>query len=124
IPGMMVILLSFTPLGSWFIGQVMGVQGELLQESLRVLRVMGIVAIVFPWVDYCNGLSMLARRTQLMLWSQIGNVAMTLIVLFTLSMTASHWNGMVGALAFSSGIAAELLFMVTLLRRGRSSMTS
>jgi len=117
IPGLLVLLLSFTPLGHWFVGSVMGVQGVLLEGSLSALRVMGIISFVFPWVDYCNGLCMLNKRTRLMLWSQTSNVGMTLVTLFVLIFAAPHWNGMVGALASSCGITAELIVVALLLRR-------
>jgi len=123
IPGCLVILLSFTPLGHWFIGSVMGVQGELLQGSLSVLRVMAIISLVFPWVDYCNGLCMLNKRTKLMLWSQTSNVCTTLILLIVLLFAAPHWNGVVGALASSCGITAELIIVYTLLRRSLAVQT-
>jgi len=123
IPGLLVILLSYTPLGHWFVGSVMGVQGVLLQGSLSVLRVMAIISFIFPWVDYCNGLCMLNKRTNIMLWSQTSNVATTLVMLFVLIVAAPHWNGVVGALASSCGITAELIIVYTLLRRNLAVRT-
>jgi len=124
IPGLLVLLLSYTPLGHWFVGSVMGAQGELLAGSLSVLRVMAIVSFAFPWVDYCNGLCMLNKRTKFMLWSQTSNVGMTLLALFVLIFAAPHWNGVVGGVAASCGIIAELIIVSTLLRRSLAAGTA
>jgi hypothetical protein len=150
IPGLLVLLLSYTPLGHWFVGSVMGAQGELLAGSLSVLRVMAIVSFAFPWVDYCNGLCMLNKRTKFMLWSQTSNVGMTLLALFVLIFAATkfmlwsqtsnvgmtllalfvlifaapHWNGVVGGVAASCGIIAELIIVSTLLRRSLAAGTA
>lgn len=117
LPGILVLLLAYSPLGGWFLGNLIGVRGELLTESLAVLRVMALVSIVFPWVDYCNGLCMLHKETRLMVWSQTGNVATTVLMLLILIAAAPHWNGLVGALAFSCGLVAEFVVIFLLLKR-------
>lgn len=123
IPGTAVILLSVSPLGEWLIGTVIGAQGELLRESLSVLRVMAIFAFVFPWVDYCNGLCMLERKTKIMVWSQVGHVTTVLVILILMIAVLPHWNGMIGALAFSGGLTAELIVLFLLLRKVRKDIT-
>jgi Na+-driven multidrug efflux pump len=122
IPSVLLGLLSYTPLGPWFLQHVMGVSGALLTASLETLRIFMIMTLVFPWVDFCNGLLMLWKQTKLMVWSQAANVCFTVIVLFICVWNAPGWNGMIGALAQSLGFAAELGVLVLAVRYlGRDS---
>lgn len=66
------------------------------------------MAIVFPILDYCNGLLLLRSQTKVMVFSQTTHVLVTLTVLFIASTIVPHWNGMIGSLAHSLGMAAEL----------------
>jgi len=73
--------------------------------------------LLFPWVDYGNGLVMLHKRTRYMAFSQLGNVGMTVLALVVAVTMAPSWNGHIGALAQSFGLIGELLVLVLLLRR-------
>ncbi|CAM4375835.1 multi antimicrobial extrusion protein MatE [Paenibacillus tarimensis] len=117
VPALLVALLAFTPAGPVIVGFVIGGEGQLLDESLRVLRVFVLFALVFPWVDFGNGLVMLRKQTRLMAFSQLGNVIVTVAALLVAAAAVPGWNGMVGALAQSCGLAAEGLVLLVLLRR-------
>jgi Na+-driven multidrug efflux pump len=119
IPAAAIAVLVFTPLGSWFMSTVMSVNGQLLEESLSVLRMFLLLAFVIPWVDYCNGLVLLHKKTAFMAWSQAGNVAMTILALIILIAIEPGWNGTIGALAQSFGVLAELGVLIFLLLRSR-----
>lgn len=108
IPTLLIAVLAYTPAGSWFMGNVMGVGDRLLHESLSTLRVFMLMTLIFPWLDFGNGLLMLRGQTKVMIWSQAFNVTLTLIVLFVCTASAPGWNGMIGALAQSLGMGAEL----------------
>ncbi|MBP1154749.1 MULTISPECIES: multi antimicrobial extrusion protein MatE [unclassified Paenibacillus] len=107
IPGVLLAVLSYTPAGPWFMEYVMGVNERLLHASLSTLRVFMIMTLIFPWLDYGNGLLMLHGQTKVMVWSQAANVCTTLLALFLCIALSPAWNGMIGALAQSLGIAAE-----------------
>lgn len=125
IPGVALGLLAFTPLGKWVMENLIGASGPLLTSSLSVLKVFVIMSIVFPWIDFCNGLLMLRGQTRIMVWSQGSNVAMTVIVLLLCIVFTPGWNGIVGALAQSLGMAAELavlgVFLYMMKRSARKS---
>jgi len=129
-PGLLVALLAYTPAGPWFLVHVMGVQPgtELLAESLRALRVFMIMNLVFPWLDFSNGLVMLKGQTKIMVWSQAANVLVTLTTLIVLVHAAPGWNGRIGAAAASLGFIGEISVVLAVLRassgpRSRSTRT-
>lgn len=122
IPGFLIALLSYTPLGPWFMENVMGVNERLMQASLDTLRVFMITTLVFPWLDFGNGMVMLKGETKVMVWSQAANVTVTLISLVLGVWLSPGWNGMIGALAQSLGVAAEAAVVWFVLRElGRAS---
>lgn len=119
VPAALVVLLTRTPAGKVVFGAIIGAEGQLLDASLGAMRAFTLHALVFPWVDYCNGLAMLNKKTRFMMGSQAGNLAVTIAALVALTAAAPGWNGTVGALAQSCGVAAELAVMALLIRRWR-----
>ncbi|MFE5319077.1 multi antimicrobial extrusion protein MatE [Paenibacillus sp. NPDC056579] len=116
IPGLLIALLAYTPLGPLFMQNVMGVNERLMHASLDTLRVFMITTLVFPWLDFGNGMIMLRGQTKVMVWSQAANVTVTLISLVLGVMWSPGWNGMIGALAQSLGLAAEAAVVWFVLR--------
>lgn len=117
LPTLFLGVLGYTPLGPWFLTHVMGVKEQLLAASLSTLRVFMIMTLVFPWLDYMNGMIMLKGQTKIMVWSQASNVVVTLLTLAVCIVWAPGLNGMIGSLAQSLGMGAELAFVVWALRR-------
>lgn len=116
VPPLLLAALAWTPAGTWFMGTVMGVGGELLAETRLVLNICLLYALAFPWVDFGNGLVMLRKRTRIMVRSQTGNVAVTLAVLAACVALVPEWNGRIGAAAISLGLLAELTVLAVSLR--------
>ena len=117
LPAAVIALLGWTPAGKAALGLLVGAEGQLLDASIETLRIFLLFALVFPWVDYFNGLAMLHKKTRFMMGSQTGNLAVTFLALIVLTAAAPGWNGMVGALAQSCGVAAELAVLAALIRR-------
>ncbi|TDF95842.1 multi antimicrobial extrusion protein MatE [Paenibacillus piri] len=121
-PGLLIAVAAYTPVGPWFLENVMGVNERLMHASLDTLKVFTIMSLVFPWLDFGNGLVLLRGETKLMVWSQAANVTITLITLVVCIMLSPGWNGMVGALAQSLGVAAEAAVVWSVLHAiGKSS---
>lgn len=116
IPTILIALLAYTPLGPMFLTNVMGVNEQLLHASIGTLRIFMILTIIFPWLDYCNGILMLNGQTKTMVWSQVANVLITVTTLIVCIAAAPSWNASIGALAQSLGTAAELAAVYVLLR--------
>ncbi|WP_246067262.1 multi antimicrobial extrusion protein MatE [Paenibacillus koleovorans] len=116
IPAILIGLLGYTPAGPWFMSQIMGVNERLMHESLYALRIFMLLSFIYPWVDFCNGVVLMRGQTKIMLFSMSANIAVTLVTLIACIMTVPHWNGMVGSLAQSLGLAAELGVLLTVLR--------
>lgn len=116
IPGLLLSLLSFTPAGAWVMTHPLGAKELLLEESLRALRFFVIMTVAFTWLDYANGLLMLKGQTKVMVWSQFANVSVTLLTLVICLAAAPGLNSRIGALAQSLGVAAELAFVLWVLR--------
>ncbi|RAV08329.1 multi antimicrobial extrusion protein MatE [Paenibacillus contaminans] len=116
IPTLLIGLLSYTPAGPLFLQHVMGVNEQLLHASLQTLRIFMIMTLLFPWLDYCNGILMLKGQTKVMVWSQAANVTVTVSTLLICITATPGWNAMIGALAQSLGFAGELAVVLVLLR--------
>ena len=67
------------------------------------------MALVFPFVDYYNGLLMVYKRTKVTIFSQSAKFIVTLIALIIGVNFAAQWNGVIGAIGTSFGFLAELM---------------
>jgi hypothetical protein len=121
IPPLLMILLAFTPIGSWMFSHVLGVKDQLLQACIHALRGFFPFVLVFPWLDTLNGIVMANGETKLMFGSQIANAIVTAIIIVLLVLLLPTWNGALGSLAQSGGIIAELTFLAWLFRRYHQS---
>ncbi len=121
IPGVFIVILSYSPLGPWFMMNGMGIGDELMRASLQTLRIFTILALMFPWLDFSNGLLMLRGQNKAMIWSQAANAIMTSATLGLCILLVPEWNGMIGALAQSLGVLAELCVVLFVLREAEPS---
>ncbi|WP_248924871.1 multi antimicrobial extrusion protein MatE [Paenibacillus hamazuiensis] len=117
IPTLLIAGLTYTPLGPWFMENVMGVNERLMNASLETLRVFMLTTLIFPWLDFGNGIIMLRGETKVMVWSQAANVSATLISLIACILVSHGWSGVIGALAQSLGVAAEAAIIFYVLRQ-------
>jgi hypothetical protein len=119
-PASLIALFSYTPFGLWFLTSLMGASDQLSEATLWVLKVMLIKALLFPLVDFCNGILMLRNQTSVMVPAQIANVSITLLLMALLMAIVPEWNGMAAALAVSIGVLAELLVISIYIWRNKS----
>lgn len=118
-PTVMLLLLAYTPAGPWMLTHMLNVRDELLQASLQALRGFLPFVIVFPWLDTLNGFVMGRGATKLMFASQIANAVMTTLLITVLVLALPGWHGVLGSLAQSGGLAAELALLAWLYRKHR-----
>ncbi|MDG5788452.1 multi antimicrobial extrusion protein MatE [Evansella sp. AB-P1] len=111
-PSILLTIFTYTIIGPWFLEHAMGLNDRLIEATLQALRVFVIFTLVFPYLDFCNGLLMLKSQTRFMVFSQMTNLAVTLIVLFISVSYFSYWNGAIGALAQSVGVFSELCVII------------
>ncbi|CAM2994439.1 MULTISPECIES: multi antimicrobial extrusion protein MatE [Paenibacillus] len=117
VPFAMTVSIAYTPLGPWVLENVMSVQGNLLQQSLWTLRAFVLFPLISPFLDFSNGLILLRGQTKTMFRSQTANAICTVIVLLILVSIFPAWNGMIGAVAQSLGLLAELVIVWLVIRR-------
>ncbi len=118
-PTVMLSLLAFTPAGPWMLTHLLNVRDELLHASLMALRGFLPFVIVFPWLDTLNGFVMGRGETKLMFASQIANAVMTTLLITGLVLALPGWHGILGSLAQSGGLAAELSLLAWMYRKNR-----
>jgi progressive ankylosis protein len=121
LPTLLLALLSYTYAGPWFMEHVMGINERLMNASLSTLRVFMLFTLIFPWLDFGNGMLMLRRQTKTMVWSQAANVCTTLVALLVCVLLTPGWNSVIGALAQSLGLAAEAAVVWLVLRAAKRS---
>jgi Na+-driven multidrug efflux pump len=108
IPTGILALFCYSPLGAFFIEHLLGANERLVIASLDSLKVFILMTLVFPFIDFCNGLLMVRKRTKVMVLSQSTNLIFTFLVLVITSSLFPYWNGKIGALAQSIGMLTEL----------------
>jgi Na+-driven multidrug efflux pump len=121
IPAILIGIIAYTPLGPWFMERVMGVNERLMIESLHTLRIFMLLTLIYPWVDFFNGIILLRGQTKIMLFSQTANVIITIITLLICILTVPQWNGMIGSLAQSLGLTGEFIVVLYVLRASSKS---
>lgn len=123
IPPFLMLLLAFTPIGAWMFSHVLGVKGDLLDACIHALRGFFPFVLIFPWLDTLNGIIMAHGETKLMFRSQICNAVVTGLIIVLLTLVLPHWSGVLGSLAQSGGLIAELIFLLWLFRRAHRLKT-
>lgn len=103
IPTLLLCILCYTPVGPIFMMKVMGADEALSMATLAVLKFFIIKTLVFPWTDFLNGILMLARQTNRMLFAQVGNLVIVVISLWILIRISPELNGVNGSIAASIG---------------------
>jgi len=117
IPSLLLSLMAFTSIGDWMFSHVLGVKDELLQACIHALRGFLPFVLVFPWLDTLNGIVMANGETKLMFGSQAANAIATGLAIILLVLLFPAWRGVLGSLAQSAGVIAELLLLAWLFRR-------
>ncbi|MBM7572751.1 multi antimicrobial extrusion protein MatE [Aquibacillus albus] len=117
IPCLLLSILCFTPIGSWFMGVVMGADEALAGATINVLQIFIVKAIVFPWVDFMTGFFMLRRKTNKILIAQILNLTTVIIALLLLVNYFPEWNGLNGSVASSLGEVIGLIVVIIVFKR-------
>ncbi len=122
IPFVLLSIMAFTPVGEWMFSHALGVKDELLTACIHALRGFLPFVLVFPWLDTLNGVVMAHGETKLMFGSQTANAALTLLTIVLLALLLPAWSGVLGSMAQSAGVFAEVLFLAWLFRRSRRSV--
>ncbi|WLR48071.1 multi antimicrobial extrusion protein MatE [Halobacillus litoralis] len=117
LPTLALVLLCYTPAGTWFMGEVMGANEELAQTTIVVLKFFIIKTLVFPWVDFLNGYLMLYRKTKRMAIAQILNLITVIVTVSLLVTFFPSWNGVNGSIATSLGELVALVIVLTVVLR-------
>lgn len=116
-PATLLSLFAFTPAGDWMLAHLLGVEGRLLADSLTALRGFIPFVLIFPWLDTLNGIILSKGQTKLMFGSQTANAIVTTVLIVLLTLSLPGWTGILGALAQSGGLLAELGLLYWLFRR-------
>ncbi len=103
LPTIALVILCYTPVGTWFMEEVMGANHELTEATIMVLKFFIIKTFVFPWVDFLNGFLMLHRKTKRMAAAQVVNLVTVIVAIALLVNYFPNWNGVNGSIAASLG---------------------
>ncbi|MGM7722399.1 multi antimicrobial extrusion protein MatE [Metabacillus sp. Hm71] len=117
IPTCILAVFCFTPIGGYVIEHALGANERLVAASLDSLKVFMLMTLVFPFIDYCNGLLMVRKQTKIMVISQSTNLLFTFLILLLTSSLFPYWNGKIGALAQSIGMLAELCVLFVIINK-------
>lgn len=115
-PFILIAIFCYSGIGEYAMEHLMGVTGHLLEASLQSLQVFMIMALVYPFIDFFNGLLLIRKQTKVTIVSQSTNLILTVVLLITGVAFAAKWNGMIGALAQSLGFLAELIVVMGIIK--------
>ncbi len=107
LPSLLIISIAYTPLGYLVLTKLMLAGDRLAVESLNALQMFVIFTLIYPWLEFGNGMLLLRAQTKVTVVSQSANVAATVVTLIIATTLAAGWNGAVGSLALSMGFTAE-----------------
>ncbi|MBE4909658.1 multi antimicrobial extrusion protein MatE [Bacillus luteolus] len=116
LPFILIAGFCYSGVGEYAMEHLMGVNGRLLEASLQSLQVFMIMALVYPFIDFFNGLLLIRKQTKVTIISQSTNLILTVIFLIIGVSFASEWNGVIGALAQSLGFVAELIIVMGIIK--------
>ncbi|WP_207634105.1 multi antimicrobial extrusion protein MatE [Halalkalibacter urbisdiaboli] len=122
IPAIVLAIICFTPLGPLFLETVLGANERLVEASMDCLHVFLIMTIVFPCIDFCNGILLIREQTKAMLITQSTNLLITFLILLVGSSLVPNWNGVIGALAQSVGMVGELAVLLFIVLKGGATL--
>ncbi|WP_128524473.1 multi antimicrobial extrusion protein MatE [Halobacillus litoralis] len=117
LPTLALVILCYTPVGMWFMGEVMGADEELAMTTIVVMKFFIIKTLVFPWVDFLNGYLMLHRKTKRMAVAQIVNLVTVIVTVSMLVTFFPSWNGVNGSIAASLGELVALVIVLSIVMR-------
>ena len=109
-------LVVFTPLSRLFFGAAMGLEGDVLVQTLRVTRVLLLLPLLIMIRNLYHGKMMVRRKTTAMAVAALLRVgAIALVARFLL--VAGWLNAMSGAVVLVIGFVAETLVVRQSTRR-------
>ena len=109
-------LVLFTPLSRLFFGAAMGLEGDVLVQTLRVTRVLLLLPLLIMIRNLYHGKMMVRRKTTAMAVAALLRVgAIALVARFLL--VAGWLNAMSGAVVLVIGFVAETLVVRQSTRR-------
>lgn len=111
VPTLLLCLICYTPIGMFFMGNIMGADETLSLATIAVLKFFIIKTLVFPWVDFLNGFLMLKRQTNKMLIAQVGNIIIAIISMIFLVRLFPYLDGINGSIAASIGELAGFIIV-------------
>ncbi|MEW9668315.1 multi antimicrobial extrusion protein MatE [Ammoniphilus sp. 3BR4] len=112
LPSLMLGCIAYTALGEWILRDIIGVTGNLLQESIVTLKFFILLTMLFPFLDFLNGMLILRNRTSFMFLSQICNVLTTIIMLSCILLFSSKSGGWIGTVSQVTGMAVEFFVVL------------
>lgn len=123
LPALMLGIFSYTDIGPFFMEHVMGLNERMVTATIQCTKIFMMFVVIFPFLDFFNGLLMLMNQTRFMIVSQTTNLLTTVVVLLLTISYFTHWNGRIGALAQSVGMLFELGVIVVFFVLNKSEWT-
>ncbi|TBL80674.1 hypothetical protein [Paenibacillus thalictri] len=103
--------------GNLILGPVLGMKGALMEDVKMLLRFFAVQSLLFPWLDFLTGISMLKGRTKAAMIGKISSVALSIAILIAAVWMSPQLNGRLAGLAIAAAAPVELLIVFWTLRR-------
>lgn len=118
--------VSFSPMGSWILSNLMGVSWEIEIAALEVIRIMSLLPLLFGWREYIWGIMMQQKQTKIIGTAKAVNLVVVVSSLIVLLLIGRVNPAACGAWAMVFGELADCLTMQWSYRRStvyRNSIT-
>ena len=101
------LVCGLSPLGTWVLTTIIGVEAELAVLSLRIIAAFSVIPILVVLSEIFVGVLLMHKRTPSITLAKSANVITVLTVSTVLSANMPQLGGVIGAVAMTFGMLAE-----------------
>lgn len=115
----LMLLLGYTPLGSWILRGPMGMEERIVRMALGVVRLIILLVPIRMVHEYIWGMLMLTRRTPRVSTGKLINIISIILLAFAFAWIPFGNPSLIGPLAIIGGELIELVWLLWMERRDK-----
>ena len=116
---LVLLVVSFTPLGHLLLKHYMGVSEEISRWSLDVLKIIAVIPMITVVREFYWGLFLREHKTKYIVWGKSINLVAIGVTVTALTWVSLPNPAIIGALGMLAGQVVELAYLFWLIKRNR-----
>ena len=114
--GLLFMLIIFSGLARWILENIMGVEGRILDEAVRILKVLTVFPVIVAFRNFFQGLLMKSRNTPLITAGAVVRMLFVATVILLIKAFSAIPGGIVAGALLLGAILVEALAMLAGIR--------